>query len=183
MAVQPKITINTDPAAAAAAIAAAAPGAAQQGQSAAGRAARRAMAEQARKEARSGKVAGQAEADQEKAEDQTLEPREPIDSLTFELPNGCIVEFGPPVGESLTVKMLQIYGNRDFSRAEEDITWTMCCLRTVDEKPVRIGNTIDRDKWITVIGDEGLGILRTTLNRYWPPLRRYDLKIIEKKMR
>lgn len=183
MMATPKITVSHDSAAAAAAIAAATGPAAQQAQTDAGRATRRALVEQARREAKGGKIAGQAEADAERAEDQTIDPREPIDSLTFELPNGCVVEFGPPVGESLTVKMLQIYGNRDFSRAEEDITWTMCCLRMVDGKPVRITNAIDRDKWLQVVGDEGLGLLRRVHAQYWPPLRRYDLKIIEKKMR
>jgi hypothetical protein len=176
------ITINTDPTAAAAALAAATkgPGEAQDP----GRQHRKALVEKARQEAQSGVYAGtetgSAAPPPTAAEDI---PDRNLDSVTFDLPNGMRVEFGPPNGVSLTAKMLAIYQGRDFSVAEEQTTWVMCCLRTVDGKTVTVNNTIDRDKWLQVIGDDGFSILRFVLAKHWPPVRQFDLTIIEKKMR
>ena len=174
------ISINKDSTTAAAALAAATRGSGEAQDN--GRAARKALVDRARQEAASGVYAGADRAPVAAAPPEDVPDRN-LDSLTFDLPNGMRVEFGPPAGVSLTAKMLAIYAGRDFSVAEEQTTWTMCCLRSVDGKPVTVNNTIDRDKWLQVIGDDGFSILRYVLAKHWPPVRQFDLNIIEKKMR
>lgn len=145
------------------------------------RAARAAVRDKARSEVASGQYAGPDEPVVDVSP--PAAPRENLDSVELELPNGLRVEFGPPVGVALSTKLLLFFGGRDPSAGEDRITATMMCLRSVNGQPVSILNSVDRDKWVNAIGDDGLAMLQYVYREYWPPPTIADLKIIKKNPR
>ena len=174
------ITVNRDAAAAQGAIEAANRLPDEQVQAL--RARRAALREKARAEAVSGQFAG-AEP-QDGAEDVTVPPREDVAAVIIALPDGREVEFGPPAGVSLTMRLMTGFAQMPMTAANEVWLKTLMCVRTINGGAVRaVGNIVDAQKLANDIGDEALALLTEAYLQFWPPPRRADLKVIQKKMR
>lgn len=139
----------------------------------------RQLREQARREVATGETMGS----ENEPEADTAEPRERLAAVEIELPSGQVVEFGPPSGVTVAAKLLTFFGGRDPSKAEETITTTMLYIKAIDGSPIEVRDTIQRDKLLNQIGDDGLLILNYARSQYWPGPLVSDLKIVKKTLR
>ena len=124
----------------------------------------------------------------EKAEPVTLEapeaPDENLESIEAELPDGSIVEFGPPSGISLSMKIIRILGERAANEVEANILRVLMCVRSIDGvKQSSITTQIDAEKLANKIGDDGLQILAALYRLNWKPVTTKDLKVVKKNLR
>lgn len=140
---------------------------------------RRTLVEKAKQEATAARNGAAPEADASEAET----PRERVDSIEVELPNGRHVEFGPPPNVSMTVRLLAFFGTRDPSRGEGMATTLAMCVRSIDGRAVQVVEPIGRDKLINEIGDDGMEVLEHYYTRFWPRPTVMDLKLIKKNYR
>lgn len=107
-------------------------------------------------------------------------PREDLDSVTLTLPCGE-VEFGPPPGVSLTVRVATF---PDAPSRGNVLLRVLMCVRSIDGKPVRpLANMVDVQRLANIIGDQYLDVLAELYNQYWPPLSVRDLPTIKKNPR
>lgn len=140
------------------------------------------LRERARAEAASGQFAGADDAAQDEMED--VAPREDVVAVVVALPDGRQVEFGPPQGVSLTMRIMTAFGQQQMSPTSEVRMKTLMCVRAIGGVPVRaIGNIVDAQRIANELGDEAIDLLTEAYIEYWPPPRRTDLRVIQKKMR
>lgn len=144
---------------------------------------RAALRERARTEAASGQFAGADDAAGAEAEEAAL-PREDVAAVVIALPDGREVEFGPPAGISLTMRLMTGFPQVPMTQANEIWLKTLMSVRAIDGVAARtVGNIVDAQKLANDIGDGALALLTEAYLRFWPPPRREDLKVIQKKMR
>lgn len=116
--------------------------------------------------------------------DDTIEPVEDLDSVELDLPNGMRVEFGPPSGISLSMRIIRLLGEQSSNSLAVGILRILMCVRSINGAPVApITTQIDADKMANRIGDDGIDILSTVYAQYWKPVRQNDLKLIKKNLR
>jgi hypothetical protein len=112
------------------------------------------------------------------------EPREDLDSIEIQLPDGRMVEFGPPPGLSLTTKIAQMTAGRDQSQALEMIARVCLCVRSIDgRKRADISSMVDVHKVANALGDNALDGLAVLLAKTWPGVKVSELLIIKKNQR
>lgn len=128
-------------------------------------------------------VAGQDARNNERAE-LPEEPEENLESIDVELPNGMIVNFGPPSDISLTMRIIRLIGDQAAEALTNRVYRILLSVRSVDGVPVTpITNTIEADKLANRLGDAGLDVLSIVMLTYWKAARAKDLKILKKNQR
>jgi hypothetical protein len=126
--------------------------------------------------------------DEEKAQEGLPEtPHEPIEdveSVEVQLPNGLLIEFGPPKNISLNMKIIKILGDNAASMLVSGLYRILLSVRSVNGKQVPpINNTIDAEKLANQIGDDGIDILSLVSSKHWKPLKLDQLPVIKKNLR
>lgn len=113
---------------------------------------------------------------------QEHEVDEDLESVEVQLPNGLVVEFGPPSGISLTMKIIKLLG--DAPDIATSVYRILLCVRSVNGKPVTpITNTIEAEKLANQLGDVGIDILAMVSKAHWKPIRLAQLPVIKKNQR
>ena len=110
-------------------------------------------------------------------------PREDLESIEFELPNGMQIVFGPPKGISLTYRIIAMMNGVDTGIAHQRVLRSLLCVRSIDGTAVTLNNDIDANALANRIGDGGIELLNFYLNEYWPPIRRNELPLLKKNQR
>ena len=147
---------------------------------------RRRQVEQARTEAASGMVAGaDAPQDAGTVQDVAAEPtRQDVESVRVHLPDDRIVDFGPPPGVSLTMRMMSGFAHMTMSAQAETRIKALMCVRAIDGIKARpVISMLEAQQAANDLGDMAVDLLTETFMQMWPPARISDLRIIEKKMR
>ncbi len=108
-----------------------------------------------------------------------------LDSVELDMPNGLKVLLGPPPNVSLTMRVLQYYGDQQsWALADEGVTRALMCVREIDGKPYpAVTNPVDRQMLGNKLGDDGIAICVLTHRRYFPLLRLTELPVIKKNQR
>lgn len=116
----------------------------------------------------------------------TAEPapvREPIDFVTIQTPSGEI-EFGPPPGVSLTMRIAMMTGEDTVNRLQSALLRTMMCVRKINGRIVTpITSMVEAQFLANQLGDPTLDFLFQTMNENWPPPARGELQVISKNKR
>lgn len=117
---------------------------------------------------------------------ETREPspaREPIDSLVIATPVGEI-EFGPPPGVSLTMRIATMMGEENPNRIQSAMLRTLMCVRKIDGKTVTPVTTMVEAQYLAnQLTDPVLDFLFTTYLETWPPPAPGELQVISKNKR
>jgi hypothetical protein len=112
-----------------------------------------------------------------------MPPREDIESIELTLPDGTEVEYGPPRGVSLTLRMIDMLGD-DAGERLTAVARTLLCIRKLNGKPPPpVANKIDVQKFANMLGDDAIDILYLLHMRHWRPLMVGDLPAIKKNLR
>ena len=110
-------------------------------------------------------------------------PREDVDSVTVKTPAGTI-EFGPPSGVSLTLRLATMMGEDNPNRIQSAMLRTLMSVRSIDGQPVSpITSMVGAQALANLLGDHVLDFLYTTMLETWPPPRKGDLQILRKNKR
>ena len=112
------------------------------------------------------------------------EPDEDLESVEVQLPNGLLVEFGPPRDVSLTMRIIKILGDNASSDLIGGVYRILLSVRSVNGKPVTpITNSIEAEKLANQLGDAGIDILVMVSKTHWKPIRLSQLPVIKKNQR
>lgn len=112
------------------------------------------------------------------------EPDEDLESVEVKLPNGLLVEYGPPRNISLTMRVIKLLGESAESGVTAGIYRILLSIRTIDGVPAApITSTIDAEKLANRIGDAGIDILTMVHHTHWKPLRLTALPVVKKNQR
>jgi len=107
-------------------------------------------------------------------------PREDVDSVEVQLPCG-LVEFGPPAGVSLTMRIATF---PDVTARSTMVLRVLMYVRAIDGKPMRaITNMTEAQRLANIIGDRYIDYLADLMTTYWPPINTADLPVIKKNLR
>ena len=99
-------------------------------------------------------------------------------------PAGLAIEFGPPPGISLTVRIATQFPDASNNAAQESLLRALLSVRKINGQPApAISTWIDVQRVANAIGDHGLDVLGYALIRYWPPLTTKTLPAIKKNLR
>jgi len=117
--------------------------------------------------------------------------REDIDSIEVPLADGRIVDYGPPVGISLSDRIARLYSTRSLAEGGADpgiteyrLTRLLMGVRSINGKPVpTMTNLVERTRLANQLGDEAIDLLTFFDRQCWPPLQMSELPIIKKKLR
>ena len=111
-------------------------------------------------------------------------PREDVDSVEVKLPNGLVVEFGPPAGVALTFKLAQILGDMVANPGANMAMRILMCVRKIEGIPVAMPqNMVEAQGLANRISDDGLDHLASVYMTYWPNLTVKDLGVLKKNLR
>ena len=111
-------------------------------------------------------------------------PREDVESIELEMPNGATILFGPPPGVALQMRVASILGN-DLSAYTAQVVRSMLCVRQINGRNApQISNMVDVQKVMNMIGGEdAVDLTCLALTQYWPPATVKDLRVIKKNLR
>ncbi len=108
-------------------------------------------------------------------------PREDVESVELSLPDGRVVEFGPPNGVSLTLRVATF---PDMPPRAVGLVQVLMCVRSIDGQAQRpLNNMVDVQKLANTLGDPAIDLLATLYTELWPPLSPSDLPTIKKNLR
>jgi hypothetical protein len=118
-------------------------------------------------------------------------PREDIESIEITLPDGRVVEYGPPNNISLSDRIARLYSTRtaveggpDPGITEYRLTRLLMGVRTIGGKAVpAVTNLVERTRMANQLGDQAIDLLNLFDNRHWPPLRESELPVVKKNLR
>jgi hypothetical protein len=108
---------------------------------------------------------------------------EPLDSIVLQTPIGEI-EFGPPAGVSLTLRIAIMMGEENPNRIQNAMLRTLMSVRSIDGKHVSpVGSMVEAQALANMLGDGVLDFLYLTMVETWPPPKKADLQILRKNKR
>jgi hypothetical protein len=109
--------------------------------------------------------------------------REDIESVNIELPDGRVIEYGPPKAAYFRVSEL-LAGVRGADITMQNVVRLLLGVRAVDGQPVRQpSNYIEVRKLADKIGEAGIDMLGVASNEFWPPVTKQDLRVLKKNLR
>lgn len=112
------------------------------------------------------------------------EPIEDVESIEVKLLDGRTVEFGPPKGVSLTMRILMSLPECASSPALERTARVLMSIRSIDgRKPREIANALDLRRIGNEVGDVGIDELFFWYQKYWGNLRISDAQVLKKNLR
>lgn len=121
--------------------------------------------------------------DLEAATKESEAPREPIDSLVIQTPVGTI-EFGPPAGVSLTMRIATMMGEANPNRLQSTMLRTLMSVRSVDgQKVTPITSMVEATYLANQLTDPVVDYLFLMLMDHWPPPRAGELQVLRKNKR
>lgn len=107
--------------------------------------------------------------------------REDVESIEITLPDGRVVEFGPPPGVSLTMRVATF---PDLPQRAAPVLQVLLCVRSLNGEPVRALNSmVDMQRLSNQLGDSVIDLLARLYVDLWPPLTVSDLPTIKKNLR
>lgn len=110
-------------------------------------------------------------------------PREDLDSVELELPNGKTAIVGPPPGIALQLRISNLLGAK-LDNFNSTVYRALMCVRQIDSEIMRpITNEVDAQAVANKLGEDGLDLCMLAVNTYWPPVTRKDLRIVKKNPR
>lgn len=115
---------------------------------------------------------------------EAVKPREDVESIELQLPDGRVVLFGPPPGVSLTARVAMLMAGQPASDELDMVTRVLLCIRSIDDKRMPpITNRVDVQKCANLVGDNGLDVLGYMLKEHWPAVKLGELPMIKKNLR
>lgn len=109
--------------------------------------------------------------------------REPIESVIVQTPAGE-VEFGPPPGVSLTLRLAQMLGESNPNRLYSAMLRTLMCVRKIDNKAVTpITSEVEAQYLANLLGDGVIDYLFSVMVETWPPPAAGELQVLRKNKR
>ena len=110
-------------------------------------------------------------------------PREMLDSVVLQTPVGEI-EFGPPSGVSLTMRIALMTGESNPNRVMNAMYRTLMCVRKIDGAAVTpITNDVEAQYLANKLTDPVLDYLFEVLRENWPAPDSKDLQVLRKNKR
>ena len=95
-----------------------------------------------------------------------------------------VVEYGPRPNVSRYMRSAMILGDQSGNVVLDQITKCVLAVRSIDGDPVReIGTLVQVQAVANKLGDDGINLLVSLDNEYWPGVRRSDLPAIKKTFR
>lgn len=128
---------------------------------------------------------------QEQAEPVEAPLREDIEAIEITLRDGRVVEYGPPIGVSLSDRIARLFSGRalqdggpDPGVTEYRLTRVLMGVRSIDAKSVTpVNDLVQRTMLANKLGDEALDLLFYYDRLYWPPLTQAELPAVRKFLR
>ncbi len=118
---------------------------------------------------------------------EATKPKERVESLLIRAPvNGAPaeIEFGPPSGISLSMRLATISGEKNPNRMELYLLRTLMHVRKINGDPVTpINSQVEATFLANMLGDDTLNFLFDTMLETWPPAGKGDLQILSKNLR
>jgi hypothetical protein len=126
-----------------------------------------------------------AAAAQTPAESEALPPpREDVESIEVKLLDGRMVEFGPPPGISLTMRIAMTIPDATSNPVIDRLARVCMCIRTIDGKqPRQIANIVDLTAVANMLGDVPIDELAFWYDKHWGQVRISDLQLLKKNLR
>ncbi len=110
-------------------------------------------------------------------------PPEQLDSVIVQTPAGE-VEFGPPSGVSMTLRIAQMLGDSNGNRLYLAALRTLMCVRKIDGKPVTpVTSEVEAQYLANLLGDSTVDYLFTVYVENWPPPGKGELQVLRKNKR
>ena len=111
-------------------------------------------------------------------------PREDVESVEVQLPDGRTIMYGPPAGVSLSIRVAEFLGEQTQNPVLAAITRIILCVRSIDGQPVRSpGSLLDVKKIAASLGDSTIDLLGLIHAETWPPITKDDLPVLKKNLR
>lgn len=109
---------------------------------------------------------------------------EDLESVELQLPNGAVVEFGPPPGISLQMRLARMLGSENANLVAQGLYRILMCVRSINgQKVPAITTKLEAERVANLVGDNGIDILSITYHTYWPPPKVNDLPVVKKNQR
>jgi hypothetical protein len=110
-------------------------------------------------------------------------PREDLDSVEFELPDGRTIILGPPPGIALQIRISNMLGPK-LDAYTAALYRALLSVRQVGSELTRpLVNEVDAQALANKIGEDGVDLCILAMNKYWPPVTTKDLRIVKKNPR
>jgi hypothetical protein len=109
--------------------------------------------------------------------------RADYDTIDLELPNGTVVTYGPVRGIGTALIVAQIVGTRAAAMLAPQTVEILLNIRAVDGVPIKIENWVQAQALLNKLENPGLEHIMVAHNRYWPPVRLDDLKVLQTRLR
>lgn len=111
------------------------------------------------------------------------EPRENVESVVLQMPNGKEVEYGPRKASTI-IAMANIFGNTQPNTSTLQVVTTLMWVRKIDGDDIAMpANMVDIQKLANELTDEGVDILMMARMKFWPGVSRDDLPVLKKNLR
>ena len=108
---------------------------------------------------------------------------EGLDFIMVDTPAGE-VEFGPPSGVSVTLRIANIMGETNPNRLQMAMLRTVLAVRSIGGKRISpISNMVEAQYLANMLGDSVLDFLYVQLLENWPPPRKGVLQVLRKNKR
>lgn len=108
-------------------------------------------------------------------------PRENVDCIEVDLPNGMHVVYGPRTGTNLSWDTAEILGDDTRNPLLTSLTKVSLCVRSIDGRDFKKpGNKIEARKIANILGEESVDALYLIHDEVWPNVTKKDLPTIKK---
>ncbi len=115
--------------------------------------------------------------------DEIPEVTEHLSSIEVELPGDIRVKFGPPPGVSLTMRIINLAGQRDLGMQASMMLRVLLSVQEVNGVPKIITNLLDAQKLANDLGDHALDLLSILFVQYWRTPSLQALRVVKKNPR
>jgi hypothetical protein len=106
---------------------------------------------------------------------------EPVESLELVMPDGTLILYGPPKGISLSMRLIRMFGDANWTSATGTYFRVLMCVQAINGDPVRpISSRIEGEKLANKIGDVAMEYLIQIHAKYWAANNEVDLLVVKK---
>ena len=125
----------------------------------------------------------QSDVDEDEAQEAAtiVEEYEPIETLELVMPNGMKILYGPPKGISLSMRLIRMFGDANWTSPTGTYFRVLMCVQQIDGEHIKpIGSRIDGEKLANRLGDQTMEYLMQIHARYWATNSQVDLLVVKK---
>jgi hypothetical protein len=106
--------------------------------------------------------------------------REALASVELTLPNGMVVLYGPRPGVSITMRLVHMFGDADWTNPTASLFRVLMSVQELNGKSVNVTSRIEGEKLANLLGDSGIDTLFRAQAKYFKSPDQIDLLVIKK---